>query len=197
MSYHDSLKAEINAKLDALQTAGQPMVPRWVTHAICTDHESALAEDNEHSDFWRHGGYMHTRRMVTAECINKRGDGTGKSTSDPPQLLLPGFDREHLQDYYVVERDGEEIAVCVIDMTDGELEAKAQRHEAISSANAAHAQEIRDFIKWRRHSHISDRDEPAFVHPHAVLEAADASERSGWLDQSSEQGGPDHGGDFQ
>jgi hypothetical protein len=149
MSYHDKLKVEISAKLDALQAAGQPMIPRWVTHAICTDHESALADDNDHSDFWRHGGYMHTRRMVT-ECINKRGNGTSKSTGDPQQLLLPDFDRDHLQDYYVVERNGEEVAVCVLDMTDKELEAKARHHETISSANAAHAQEIRSFIAWRR-----------------------------------------------
>jgi hypothetical protein len=103
MNYYDKLKAEIGAKLDTLQAAGEPMVPRWVTHAICADHESALAEGSEHSDFWRHGGTMHTRRMVT-ECINKRGDGTSKSTGDPQQLPLPGFDREHLQDYYVVEQ---------------------------------------------------------------------------------------------
>jgi hypothetical protein len=97
MSYYDKLKAEIGAKLDALEAAHLPMVPRWVTHAICADHESALAEGSEHSDFWRHGGYMHTRRMVT-EYINKRGDGTSKSTGDPQQLPLPGFDREHLQE---------------------------------------------------------------------------------------------------
>jgi hypothetical protein len=148
MSYHDKLKVEINAKLSALRAAGEPMIPRWVTHAIFTDHESALAEDSEHSDFWRHGGYMHTRRMVT-EYINKRCDGTSRSTDDPQQLSLPGFDRDHLQDYYVVERRGEEVAVCVLDMTDGELEAKARHHEAISLANAAHAQEIRRFIVWR------------------------------------------------
>jgi hypothetical protein len=149
MSYHDRLKAEINAKLDALQAAGQPMVPRWVTHAICKDHEAALVDDSEHADFWRHGGHMHTRRMVT-EYINRRCDGTSKSTGRPQQLLLPGFDRDYLQDYYVVERGGEEVAVCVLDMTDDELESKARHHEAVSSTNAAHAREIRRFIEWRR-----------------------------------------------
>jgi hypothetical protein len=149
MSYHDKLKAEINAKLDALQAAGQPMIPKWVTHAICKDHEAALVDDHEHADFWRHGGHMHTRRMVT-EYINQRGDGTSRWSGDRRQLLLPGFDRDHLQDYYVVERDSEEVAVCVLDMSDEELEAKARYHEAISSANAAHAQEIRRFIMWRR-----------------------------------------------
>ena len=149
MSYYDKLKAEIGAKLDTLQAARLPMVPRWVTHAICADHESALAEDSEHSDFWRHGGYMHTRRMVT-EYINKRGDGASKSTPDTQQMPLPGFDRSHLQDYYVVERDGEEVAVCILDMTDKELEAKAGHHETISSASAAHAREIRSFIVWRK-----------------------------------------------
>jgi hypothetical protein len=149
MSYHDKLKAEINAKLDALQAAGQPMIPKWVTHAICKDHEAALVADQEHADFWRHGGHMHTRRMVT-EYINRRCDGTSESIGDPHQLPLPGFDRNHLQDFYVVERGGEEVAVCVLDMTDAELEAKAQHHEAISLTNAAHAREIRRFITWRK-----------------------------------------------
>jgi hypothetical protein len=149
MSYHDKLKAEINAKLDALQAAGEPMIPQWVTYAICKDHEAALVDDQEHADFWRHGGHMHTRRMVT-EYINKRCDGTSKSADDPRQALLPGFDRDHLQDYYVVDRDGEEVAVCVLDMTDEELEAKARHHEAISLTNVAHAEEIRRFIAWRK-----------------------------------------------
>jgi hypothetical protein len=94
---------------------------------------------------------MHTRRMVT-EYINKRGDGTNKATGSSQQLPLPGFDREHLQDYYVVERDGEETGVCILDMTDGELEAKARHHEAIAGANLAHAREIRRFIAWRGES---------------------------------------------
>jgi hypothetical protein len=149
MSYHDRLKAEINAKLDALQAVDRAMSPQWVTHAICKEHEAALADDHEHADFWRHGGTMHTRRMVT-ETINKRCDGTSKSIGDPQQLPLPGFDRNHLQDFYVVERGGDEVAVCVLDMTDEELEAKAKHHEAISLANAAHAREIRRFIVWRR-----------------------------------------------
>jgi hypothetical protein len=150
----NKLKVEINTKLDALQAAGEQMIPRRVTHAICTVHESALAEDSEHSDFWRHGGYMHTRRMVT-ECINKRCDGTSKSTGDQQQLSLPCFDWNRLQDFYIVERDGEEVAVCILDMTDGELKAKARHHEAISSANAAHAREIRRFIAWRIESSMT------------------------------------------
>jgi hypothetical protein len=189
MSYHDRLKVEFTAKLDALQAAGQPMVPTWVTHAICKDHEPALVDDQDHADFWRHGGYMHTRRMVT-EYINKRCDVTSKSTGDPQQLPLPGFDRDHLQNYYVVERDGDEIAVCVLDMTDDELEAKARHHEAISRANAAHAQEIRRFIVWRR--------ERALAHPHAVrADAANMPERSNRLEPALRIGGPDHGGDRQ
>jgi hypothetical protein len=149
MSYRGKLKARIDAQLDALQAAHLPMIPRWVTYTICTDHESALAEDNEHSDFWRHSGYMHTRRMVT-EYINKRGNGTNNLGGTRQRFKLPGFEHDHLQNYYVVDLDGETVVVCILDMTDEELEAKASRHEAIAAADAAHAQEIRRFIVWRK-----------------------------------------------
>ncbi len=148
MSYHEKLNAEIDAKLDGLQAMRMPMVARWIAHTICTDHSGALIKGTDDADFWQHTGYAHTRKMVT-ERINKRCAGPKKEQGNG-QLALPGFEREHLQDYYMVERDGEEIGVCVIDMADAELEAKAKHHEAISATNAAHAREIRRFVAWRK-----------------------------------------------
>lgn len=149
MSYHETLITEINAKLDALSEQRMPWVARWVAHAICSEHGDGLA-DNEHRDFWQHCGYQDCRKSVT-ECINRRaGEKAQKGKSQ--QLALPGFDRDHLQDYYVVVRDGEEQGVCVLDLTDAEIMSKAEFYRAMGDACHAHARELDRFKNWRRHT---------------------------------------------
>lgn len=53
---------------------------------------------------------------------------------------MDGF--EHLQDYYVVKRNGEWVGVPLEDMTDEELDQKAHHHEAMGNSLANHADEL-------------------------------------------------------
>lgn len=143
MSYQETLTAEINLVLDDLSEKGETWNAAWIAHAICNKHTDGLAE-NEHSYFWRHCGYQDCRDEVR-RCINGRaGD---RPTSDA-QLRLPGYD--HLQAYYIVKRDGDEIGVPVHDLTDDELEAKAALYRGMAAACYAHADEIDRFKRLRR-----------------------------------------------
>ena len=144
MSYQDRLRTEINATLDQLAAEQQPWIAKWVAHHICKVHSDGIAE-NEHSDFWRHCTYVECRRQVT-ECINKRaGD---KPSRDSEQLKLNGWD--HLQAYYVVTRDGEDVGIPVSELTDEEIEAKATLYRKMADACQAHADELDRFRRLRR-----------------------------------------------
>lgn len=151
MSYQDRLLEQINIKLDDLAEAGQRWIPLWVTHALCADHMVGLADDGEHREFWEYGTYMHVRRVVT-QVINKRSDDNPHERRNF-QLVLDGFERNRLQDYYVVTRDDEEIGVPIIGefaITDDELDSKAALYRAMGQACFEHADELERFKEWRR-----------------------------------------------
>ena len=67
--------------------------------------------------------------------------------------MLPGF--AHLQAYYIVEREGDEVGVPVYDLTDLELEQKADLYSSMGTGCLAHADELRRFKRARRQSTAS------------------------------------------
>lgn len=148
-SYHDRLIEEIDKRLDELARSGDPWIARWVANDICTSHEAAL-RSGEGADFWLWTGYQHVRRIVTRR-INKRA-GPSADVPDKPQLVLHGFEREHLQDYYVVERENEEVGVPVTQLTDAEIDTKIEEKRAMGAACYAHADELRRFKHWRKNA---------------------------------------------
>ena len=156
MSYHERLVGEINAKLDELAERREQWDAPWIAHAICQAHTGGLAE-NDDADFWRHGGYHTTRKLVT-EVINRRAGGSA-TPAQRRQLALPGFAREHLQDYYVIERDGKERGICVLDLTDAEIDAKVALYRAIGTTSHAHANELERFKAWRHEQPPVDADQ--------------------------------------
>lgn len=151
------LRSEINAVLDKLQARQETWRPAWVTQQICKAHRPGLTGDKEDPDidnphvaFWVYAGYTLTRKLST-DCINDRADPPLTRERPPDtQLPLPGFDRQHLQDYYVVKRNGEDIAVCVLDLNDDEILARAALYRGQSRKALAHAKELERFVEWRR-----------------------------------------------
>ena len=151
MSYHDRLLDEINERLDVLALRKQKWVPQWIAHEVCLSHRAALLADGIDREFWEHSAYMHVRRVVT-QVINKRSGDTPYERQ-PTQLTLNGFNRDRLQDYYVVVRDEEEVAVPIIGndaITDDELDVKVTLYRSMGAACYQHADEIVRFKRWRK-----------------------------------------------
>lgn len=151
MSYERILTDEINRELDRLQAAGERWVANWVAQAIVQRHEGELAPD---AFFWRHTGYTSTREAVR-RIINARAGDKADRGADDRQIALPGY--RHLQAYYLVKRKGSDVGVPIHDMSDGELDGKAARYEAMSVACRDHADELRQFKKARRAKRRRDR----------------------------------------
>jgi hypothetical protein len=151
--YSDSqLKEEINKLLDDLEVRNEPLRPQWITHEICRSHRTGLATDDDslHVAFWIYTGYATTRKVST-ECINARAAATSEPRqSTEPLLPYDGFEREYLQDHYVVNHDGEDVGVPTRELSDEELLAKAILYRGFARANLAHARELERYVEWRR-----------------------------------------------
>ena len=145
-SYYDRLVREINGNLDTLAESGDRWVASWVANAICNDHEDALPA-GEGSEFWLWNAYRNVREMVRKQ-INARAGDTAERGHEH-QFTFPGFDRDQLQDYYMVDRDGEEVGVPVMDLTDAEVDGKTNMYMAMGAACFAHARELQRFKEWR------------------------------------------------
>ena len=148
------LRKEINTLLDHLQSQDQALRPQWVTMEICRAHTEGLAQ-NEHAPFWEYGGYTQTRKLATV-CINAREQALPDEEGDGAPYL-PGF--EYLQRYYVVQRQGEDVGVPVLECTDEELYAKAALYRSQSRKLVAHADEIERYIQWRAQEHARASNE--------------------------------------
>lgn len=145
MSNFQKLNEEIAAKVDEIVKKGGPLFPDWIAHAICNDHADGLADGNEEADFWRHNGYRTVRRQV-GTFITKNFKPEERK-DERRQFIFPGFD--HVQTHYVVERDGDEIAIPTNSLTDEEIDAVVSRMRSSAATLYAHADELERFKSYR------------------------------------------------
>ena len=147
-SYHNKIISEINAELDQLAEQERPWAAQWVTEAICKAHKKGLTRDNNDDRwFWEYNARAYVRKLVTRVINERAGDKTDRN--QPRQISLPGFNREHLQDYYTVVRDGREEGIAVTQLTADELLGKAAFLRSMGHNCIKHAREIQRYIEWR------------------------------------------------
>ena len=144
MAYYEDLTREIDEKLDAYIDADKVLNADWITSEICLDHKEGLAE-NEEAEFWEHGATRQVRNEVRRRINKMRGD---RADRDPRQAHLPGF--AHLQSHYMIERRGDEVGVPIFELTDAEVDAKAQLYRTMGASCYEHADELERFKDWRR-----------------------------------------------
>lgn len=147
MSNPERFANEIAAKVAAWDAAGKELHPQWITHEICEAHKEGIAKAGDDADFYRHFAYKACRKDVGAFITKNYGDELKESAAErePP---FPNFPR--IQRRYVVNRNGDDVAVLAIDMTDDELDAKELFLTRRSAADIEHADEIRRFKHWRK-----------------------------------------------
>lgn len=136
MSYTgNDLADEINAVLDHLAATEEDWNAKWIANQVVKNHQAELA-----GQYAYHCAYEHTRR-ITTHCINTRaGD---KPEDHRFQYIMEGFTR--LRNYYMVDRDGEEIGVHVNHMTVTDFDDKIAFHRALARANDEHADELQRY----------------------------------------------------
>lgn len=136
------MKTEIQAKVQTLRINRDVVLhPDWITQDVMIDHADITGDDAE---FHRVCSRQTVREEVTKQ-INK----IERLDADRSQLSfqIEGF--EHLQSHYVIERKSELVGVPIDDASDEELLCKASEYDSMSTALAAHAAEIRRYVKER------------------------------------------------
>lgn len=147
MPYSDAdIGREIEAKLDELEAGGRSLHANWITHAICSDHRAGLVDSDE-AEFWRWGGYRATRNEVRRRISKRHATSESQSPRQGSFFAENGF--LYVQDYYMVVRNGEDVGVPTLQMTEDEIEAKARMLEAMGRVCQAHADELRQVKGWR------------------------------------------------
>lgn len=145
MGFREQVRQEISARVEALASNGQRLVPDWIAHEICNSHVDGLNAESEESGFWRQGGY-HSVRAETGQYLRKYYSAD-TITDDGRQRSLPGF--SFVQTHYIVDRDGDEIAIPTPDLTTDEIKAIVSRIRATAGALFAHADELERYEQTR------------------------------------------------
>lgn len=134
---------EVANKIAQWAAAGRDIVPSFITHEIVQSHVGGLARQNEHTLFWEHHTYKSLREDV-GRYITK---AYGKEDEEKKAVLLPGF--EYVQQFYIVRRGDEDVAVAPAAMSDEEIDAKVQLLRRRGTACFAHADEFDRYKKMR------------------------------------------------
>jgi hypothetical protein len=110
------------------------------TQRVLTNHPSIEGADK---DFYVCCTYRAVRHEFRQQVNNERA----KSPPDERQLTLDGFD--HLQQFYQVERGDRVRTLAIDEMTDDEIDRKAQEYDAMGRACLEHADELRRYKELR------------------------------------------------
>lgn len=145
MSFRDQVRREITAKVDDLAADARALHPAWITHDICVGHLVGLG-DGDDADFWRQAGYIAVRAEV-GQYLRKYYSADKSPDDEDGQRRLPGF--EYVQTHYIVERDGDELAIPTTDLNDDEIARITARLRATGSALFAHADDLERFQRSR------------------------------------------------
>lgn len=120
--------------------AGQRVKMEWTAAEVLNEFDNIQGAD---VDF-----YLITARHYISDQVKRCVDKFKVTVADVSgQIVMDGF--EHLQKAYPMDRgDGREL-IPISQLTDDELEARAQEYEKMAEALMAHAFEIRQYIRSR------------------------------------------------
>lgn len=130
------LTQEIRAIVHTRIQRKERIQPNWITQDIINTHPLIEGED---SDFYLCLGRETIREQVRKQ-ISRFKLTPDKAVNINQQLVLPGYER--LQVFYLIESDGEQIAIPLEQMSDAQRQAKIDELRAMGSGCYQHAREL-------------------------------------------------------
>jgi hypothetical protein len=139
MYTYSDLKIEIEKEIEELLDEHEPVLhPDWITKAILNRHHKISGQD---ADFFAYNAREHVRNEVRR--VLNRYKLKPEIEADR-QLVLPGFAR--LQQYYLVARDSEQVAVRVDLLSREEVRAKYAELLAMAMGLMKHVEEFERYF---------------------------------------------------
>lgn len=133
------LTKEIRAIIDSRIQRNDPVKPDWVTKEILDAHQEISGDD---SDFYFCLAREAIRDQVRKQ-INRFRLTPEQALVVDKQIVLPGFER--LQRAYLIEINGDQIAIPIEKMTDAQLQTKITELEAMGDGCYQHATELKRY----------------------------------------------------
>jgi hypothetical protein len=135
MYTYSDLRVEIEKQIEALRSEKSAVLhPDWITTAILNEHDDISGDD---SDFFAYNAREHIRGEVRRQLNRYK---LKPEVQADRQLVLPGFLR--LQEYYLVARDDEHVAIRIDSLSDEESRAKYAELLAMAAGVLEHAREF-------------------------------------------------------
>lgn len=135
----NDLQDEIRTHVDLLIRSGaESLHPDWVTNSVMSEHTEI---DGEDTDFYRIAARMTVRQEVR-KCLNAFKPTEDSSPNE--QLVLEGFER--LQKYYLVNRDGTQVAARIDTLSEIEIRLKISELKSMAAGCLLHADELARYL---------------------------------------------------
>ena len=120
---------------------GRTVQTSWLANAVISRHELIEGDDK---DFYVLCAWSHVRVIVRQVLRRYKAEPEAKTD---PQIVMPGFER--LQRGYLVDREKESVLVPTDQLTDAELNAKANEYGRMAEGCRLHALELRRYMMQR------------------------------------------------
>lgn len=143
------LTNEINEIVNAIPDT-VPSDPRWISQTVINRHPDIQGSDK---DFYLLTSFKGIRKEVTTAINKFKLDPENEREPKQLEFLMPGYKR--VQRKYLVEIDGEQIAVPVADLTDDQIELKIKELESMSFGCIEHADELRRYRNSRNRNNAA------------------------------------------
>lgn len=147
------LNQEIRTLVDARIQAKCAIHPDWITQEILNNHPDV---DGDDSDFYLCVGKESVRSQVRQQ-INRFKLAPDKALHVDRQLVLPGYER--LQVFYLIESEGEQVAIPLVRLSGSQRKAKIAELRAMGDGCYQHADELERYDA--EHPASAERDRAA------------------------------------
>lgn len=144
MYQYAQLTHEIGDIVSALRQAKRELHPDWITQEVMNNHPDV---DGADADFYLCVSKIEVR-AAARKAVNAFRLQAQPERDQQEQMTLEGFD--HLQEYYVCNRDGTQVGVLTKSAPDELLLAKADELHAMGMGCFQHEDEIRRYVAARR-----------------------------------------------
>ena len=147
MTKQADVDREVRKVVEHAVSNGRAAPARWIAHEVAQRHSLPQFPGREWHEYFHYEGLRAAVRRVLREF-------KPEPDSDP-QTTLPGFELVRLA--YAVRRDDDIIVVPTDDLEDEEVESKIAELDAMSLGCAAHADELRRYLRERRARRTRER----------------------------------------
>jgi hypothetical protein len=152
MYSNSELKNEILEVIQKTITERRPASSAWIAMEICNNHPLPDEWSGDDYEFWMMCGTSGVQSKVRAVVNQLKNEQDKGEQLDLPGILKAGF--KHLQEAYFIANQSDEQSIPILlpldQMTDEQIDVKAEEYERMAIGCQEHADELRRYRRDRK-----------------------------------------------